>query len=263
MVNESLTQSLRQPERQSPTACPPSAFSPSAALSFPGKSPVNRGRPYPEAARPSSRRGLQQPIAHTNDDAFPVAKRRLPKQLRGRVPGAVVAIPHPAKIRRIGKQDHDRLAQRSRQMRNRGIDRYHDIEQRNDGGGIGEIAQSPAEMNEIRQASQQFAIRAAQIALETETRDRRILEQCRQTRERNRSVSVVLVRWLSRPDKTGARTLRRQTIPPILHPLRRRGEIWNGRRNRLHSRSERERKAKQGTMQVVGRKRLTGSDHCN
>ena len=115
-------------------------------------------------------------IAQPGDHAVPVAEGRLPQQFRSRVPWGVAATAHPAKIGRVGKQDHHGFAQRARQMRDRRIDRNDDVEQGDNGSGIGEIAQTGAEMDKVRQTTQYFVVRIAQLALKTEAAEWRILE---------------------------------------------------------------------------------------
>src|ERR1700726_746956 len=65
-------------------------------------------------------------LAHPLDDAVPIAAPGLTEQSSSRVPGAVVAVQHPAKIRRIRQQDHYRLAQCAGEMRDGRIDRHDD-----------------------------------------------------------------------------------------------------------------------------------------
>src|SRR5450631_1592056 len=62
------------------------------------------------------------------DDAVPVAQRRLPEQPGAGVPRAVVAADQPAPVTRKWQQYPQRLAQCARQMRDRGINRDHQIE---------------------------------------------------------------------------------------------------------------------------------------
>ena len=84
----------------------------------------------------------------------------------------------------MGKQHHDRLSHGAGQMRHRCIDRNHDVEQGDDGGGVGEIAEIAAEIDEVRQAAQDLFIRHTQITLQAKTGSRRILKQRGKARER-------------------------------------------------------------------------------
>src|SRR6185312_11328140 len=65
--------------------------------------------------------------SHAGDDASIVAGLILPEQPCGRVPGAVVAIEHPAPVRRIGKRDPGRAGQRASEMRHAGVDGDHKV----------------------------------------------------------------------------------------------------------------------------------------
>ena len=58
----------------------------------------------------------------------PVSRLLLSEQPHARVPRAVVALQHPAPVRGIWQEDPHRLAERTGQMRNRGVDRNHEIE---------------------------------------------------------------------------------------------------------------------------------------
>src|SRR6185437_2900222 len=136
----------------------------------------------------------------------------------------------------------------------------HHVEQRDDRGGVGEIANAVAEMDQVRQALQHLAIGVPQLALKADAWQRQRRERCGKPRERYRPAAVVLVRRRAGPDKSGARAAGRQTLAPIFAALRRRSEIWNLGRDRPGLRSECKRKAEQGTMQVERRKWLAA---CN
>ena len=105
------------------------------------------------------------------DHAVPISEARLPKQPRGRIPGRILALEHPAEIGRERQEDPDRFAQRSGEMGNRRIDRNDAIQQREDSGGVREIPEFLAEMENLRIGAKHCSILAAQFALKTHELD--------------------------------------------------------------------------------------------
>ena len=69
----------------------------------------------------------------------PVLALVLAEQPHGRVPGIILAVEHPAPIGHPRQQHPDRLAERAGEMRDRGVDRDHQIERGDGAGGVGEI----------------------------------------------------------------------------------------------------------------------------
>ena len=97
-------------------------------------------------------RELGQHALDARQHAFPIANFRLPKKPRCRIPRAVGTIEHPTKIRHSRKQNPDPLPHRAGQMSHRRIDADDEIEQRDNGGRIGEVGklaeQQPMAANE-------------------------------------------------------------------------------------------------------------------
>src|SRR5215831_12182183 len=75
--------------------------------------------------------------AEAPDHAIPIAERRLPEQSRARIPSAALARESPAPVGRERQQDPDRPSHRTRKMRDRGIDADDEIDEGDDGCGIG------------------------------------------------------------------------------------------------------------------------------
>src|SRR5690242_17461094 len=71
--------------------------------------------------------GTKRP-RHAADDVLPVAGSLLTEQARGRIPRAVGAIQQPAPIGVVLEHDPDRLAQSAREVRDRRIDRHHEVQ---------------------------------------------------------------------------------------------------------------------------------------
>ena len=86
-------------------------------------------------------------------------------------------------------------------MRDAGVDRDHEIEQRDDGGGVGEVLQVGTESVDVRQRSQNFLIAVAQIALQADKLNSFIAEQRGQLAQRDRAVVIVLVGRAAGPDE--------------------------------------------------------------
>jgi len=156
----------------------------------------------------------------------------------------------------MGQQDQHRLAKCARQMCDRRIDGDHDIEQRDDGRGVGEVSEVAARMNEVRQLPHEFGIPVAQFALQADKAHRRARQDRRETRKRYGAIGVILVVRRAGPDQSDPQPSPRQAIAPDPLPLRRSSQIWNGGRNCLQARTQRQGKAHERAMQIERGKRL-------
>src|SRR5690348_11419266 len=105
-------------------------------------------------------------LCHAIKDIFPIVELLLPEQADGRIPGAVVAIEHPAEIGRKRKESPDPLPKRARQMHYRSVDRDHGIEERNDGRGVGKILDLLAEPQHVRMLAQGLPVACAELLLQ-------------------------------------------------------------------------------------------------
>ena len=72
----------------------------------------------------------------------------LAKQTHGRIPGAVFALPAASPVRRKGQRHPDRNPQRPGQVGGSGIAGDHQVQVAHDGGGVGEIFQTAAQVDE-------------------------------------------------------------------------------------------------------------------
>src|SRR6266700_5185530 len=79
--------------------------------------------------------------AHAFEHAFPIIDPWLPEQAPARVPGAVIAIDHPAEVGRERHQDPERPADGAREMHNGGIDGNNQIEERYQRRRVGKIVE--------------------------------------------------------------------------------------------------------------------------
>ena len=139
---------------------------------------------------------VQQLFEFMNDAAYrtrPIACSILAEQPRGRIPGAVVAIEQPAKVRYDGQKDPDRFGQGPGQMGDAGIDRNHQIQIRDHGGGIGEGFQLVVKMQKIAAILQHRCIVSANIPLQAHEVGVNI-EERQQPDKLDRPLGVVPVR---------------------------------------------------------------------
>src|ERR1700722_14956703 len=88
---------------------------------------------------------VRERLGDARADARPVTRARLTEQPRGRIPGAVIALTHPAKVGLKRQQDPYRLSERAGEMRCRTVDRDHKIKQRDHGSEIDEATQLRAQ----------------------------------------------------------------------------------------------------------------------
>jgi hypothetical protein len=75
---------------------------------------------------------------HLGNHAGPIARRLLTEEACGRVERAALPAVEPAPVRRDLEQDPHRPPERTGEMRNRGVDRQHQIERRHHRRGIDE-----------------------------------------------------------------------------------------------------------------------------
>ena len=79
----------------------------------------------------------------TGNNFIPICRRALPVEPHGRIPGTVVALEHPAPVRRERQHNPNRLGDCAGHMNDRRIDPDDQIEVGNRAGGFGEIVTFP------------------------------------------------------------------------------------------------------------------------
>ena len=120
------------------------------------------------------------------------------------------------------QQQPERLAQGPGEMRDRGVDRDHQVERGDRRRGVGEIGERVVEAEEGR-CGKRRAVGLAVVLLQADECDARRLQQRRKQRQRDAAVAVVLVRRLARPDQADARRFRpRQPRAPCSNAFGRR-----------------------------------------
>jgi hypothetical protein len=145
---------------------------------------------------------------------------RLPEQPRAWIPRAVLALDHPAPIADVQEQNPLRLAHCPGEMRDRGVDRDHQVERGHHRGGVGEIGECIFEADESGKFGKRRAVGVAEFLLQADELEVGLQQQRRQPRQGDAAIVVVLVSWLARPVEADARRLAaRQACPPLPDPL--------------------------------------------
>ena len=92
------------------------------------------------------------------EDFRPVSALLLPEQPGAGVPGAILPVEQPAEIRNTRQQDPDCLTQGAGQVSNRGVDRDHEVHQRDKRRSIGEVLQAVSEVPDLMRAFEDFPV---------------------------------------------------------------------------------------------------------
>src|SRR5262245_2549341 len=189
--------------------------------------------------------------------ACPVACRALPKQARRWIPRASVTVQSPAPIGRVSEHDPHRLAHGAREMRNRGVRRDDEINERNHGGCVAKIPELRPEMKHVAMLAERDDIALADAWIEAVENNIRGREQRRYFRERKGTPVVMLVGGVTTPYQADARKRRlRQPPCPFCGQRVVRIDVRNACRNGLGRRAERQRETEQRTLQIDGREPL-------
>ena len=154
---------------------------------------------------------FEQRIANARDHAVPFARFALAEQTRGRIPRAVIPVEQPAPIRHMRQQYPDRLSQRSREMRDSGVDRYHEIQMRYQRRGVGKILKLMAEMNDAAPLLERRPVGGANFFLQADKRGvdvhERQQELYKQIADRGERVVKVAMSGFPMTDEMKARVL--------------------------------------------------------
>ena len=134
------------------------------------------------------------------DHAVPVADGRLTKEARGRIPGALVALPQPAEIRVERQQDPDRRAERAGQVRDRRVRRDDEIELRDSSRRVGHVGNRLREVLNGGLGGKPLPITRAKIPLQ------RVPamfggENRQQRQQADAALGVIAEGWISAPDQ--------------------------------------------------------------
>src|SRR4029079_14805883 len=111
------------------------------------------------------------------DDRVPIAGLFLAKELRGRIPGTVIAIEEPAPVGRERQEHPDGLAQGAREVRDGGVDGNHDIELLDDAAGVEEVLELFAGMTDGFAGLEGRAVAIANLLLQAHERPTRVAQR--------------------------------------------------------------------------------------
>ena len=155
------------------------------------------------------------------------------------------------------QQQPGRPADRAGQVRHRGIDRDHQVQQRNQCRGIGEIAEQRRVIGQVRQAVQHLLVTAAHVVLDHVQLAFRAVQDAGKIRQRNGSLEVVAVIRIAGPDDADPHAPPwPQSSAPAGQPLARHRQIGDLRRNGFELGAKRQREAHQRGMQIERRQFL-------
>ena len=94
--------------------------------------------------------GAAQLPAHPVHQLAPLPLPLLPEDAQPRIPGGILPGKHPAPVRRLGEHQPDRLPQGPGQVRHRGVHRNHQVQKRDQRGGIPEIPDPSSQVEEFQ-----------------------------------------------------------------------------------------------------------------
>src|SRR3984957_13704197 len=145
-------------------------------------------------------------------------------------------------------------------MRDRGVNRYHQIEMRYQRRGVGEPCKLVTEMNDVGAFPKRRHIGGANLFLQADERGVDIKER-QQTAQIDRPLPVPDVFRVAGPGYSDPRArLDRKPGTPFQQRLIRRAQIGHSRRDRFKLRPECQRQAEKRTLQVEIRQRIALGD---